>query len=266
MENKEYEQAPKKDSKSLHLILGIVIGAVIATAIILVVLFATGVIGGKGSGETATTSNTSEATALAEKDTTTKLSSESKPNASEGKYREFRLENILFIQENSIGEQIEKHKTITIQVPYIEEYNFLGLDINSLEIDINQSACLTNDKVIICELDFLEEGKHSFVLQIVYSGDTFSYGNVLAMGVDSSLVSYNGQERWVDCRYLGSDKIVTTERGIDDEIVYRCTGSGYEYKNETYYDNLGNVITEEEYKAEEEKSRKEANASLEKYL
>lgn len=264
MKKKEYEQLPKKDSKSLHLILGIVIGAIIATAIILVVLFATDVIGGEGSKAT-TSSNTTETTALVEEDTTAKLSSESKPNASEGKYREFRLENILFIQENSIGEQIEKHKTITIQVPYIDEYNFLGLDINSLEIDINQSACLANDKVTICKLDFLEEGKHSFVLQIVYSGDTFSYGNVLAMGVDSSVVSYNGQERWVDCRYLGSDKIVTTERGIDDEIVYRCTGSGYEYKNETYYDNLGNVITEEEYKAEEEKSRNEANASLEKY-
>lgn len=266
MENKEYEQAPKKGSKSLHLVIGIVIGAVIATVIILVVLFATGVIGGEK--EATTTVKTPETTAAAEKETTAKPSEENTPSASDGKYKEFELKNISVYYENDNNDETKnysKTENRTIQIPCMTEFNELGLDLDSLEINTAESHLNTNGTVTLAYIYAWHGSENIPLIAICYRGTELSYANILMVYFDLWFADpETGLEKGCDGRYLGVDELIWKSIRFDGEndIGYGLTNSGYSFKNGVYYDDHGNVITYEDYSTELNRIDNEVFAAL----
>lgn len=256
MKNKEYEQLPKKDSKSLHLILGIVIGAVIATAIILVVLFATGVIGEKGSEETATTTAATNSLEISDAEKNTKPSDGGQPNASEGMYREFSADNVSFVYFDKSPNNVlsEEKKSTVIHVPYMKEFEELGLELNSLEIDTKNTSVHTNGDITLVFLYVFNKEQSIPLIAIAYSAsDKLTYDNILMLYADCWFTDpETGLKKGFDGRYLGTDELIWTTVCTDgeNEIGYGLTNSGYSIKNGTCYDNNGNIITEKAYQEE----------------
>lgn len=265
MKNKEYEQAPKKDSKSLHLVIGIVIGAVIATVIILVVLFATGVIGGEK--ESTTTANAPETTAAAEKDTTAKPSEENTPSASNGKYKEFRVKNATIRHYNK-NDDTASYTTedIIVQIPYMKEFEELGLDLDKLEIDTEDSVFIKDGKITET-LIYVSDGTQQFpLIAIICDGNEILYDNILMMYFDCWFTDpETGLEKGFDGRYLGTDNLVWVDVYTDyaNKIGYGKTISGCHFENGTYYDYNNNIISQEDYWTYSNNADEEALVALE---
>lgn len=255
MKNKEYEQLPKKDSKSLHLILGIVIGAVIATAIILVVLFATGVIGGKGSEETATTTAATNSLEISDAEKNTKPSDEKTPSASEGKYKEFKIENatVNHIDKNDNSKSYTTTENIIIQIPYMKEFEELSLELDKLVIDAQDLNFSTNGDLAQAFIYASDGTQQIPLIAIICSGSEILYDNIVMMYFDCGFTDPDtGLEKGFDGRYLGTDELIWAIVCTDgeNEIGYGLTNSGYSIKNGTCYDNNGNIITEKAYQEE----------------
>lgn len=267
MENKEYEQAPKKDSKSLHLVIGIVIGAVIATVIILVVLFATGIIGEKGSEETATTTVATKSLEMSDAEKNTKPSDEKTPSASNGKYKEFKIENatVNHIDKNDNSKSYTTTENIIIQIPYMKEFEELGLDLDKLEIDTEDSIFIKDGKIAEAYIYASDGTQQIPLIAIICDGNEILYDNIVMMYFDCGFTDPDtGLEKGFDGRYLGTDELVWAIVRTDgkNEIGYGLTNSGYSFKDGTYYDNNGNIVTEKAYQEELNRIDEEVFATL----
>lgn len=231
----------KKKNDKKGLIIGVAIGLVVAAIAVVVTLFVTGVISGNGEGSSGESDDT---TVSADSDGGIVMDS-----SGNVKYKVLNIEDAetwtVDMQTLEPSSEESEYVDYKAQIPYLKEFEFLGIDFDSIEV--NGSECYIFENVTSLQLYFYENGEYLFFMAIAYKGDSLNYENIIHIAIDSDLAEVDGQERWVDCSYESPDNVIYTTFGADGEYVDCYTRSGYQYADGLFYDDNGNEISEMDF-------------------